>query len=35
MKTLFNRVVALIKKEWFLLITIAVIALIITLFEML
>jgi len=35
MKTLWNRVVAFLKKEWFLLITIAVITLIIALYELL
>lgn len=34
MKTLLNRVVDFVKREWFLLITIAVITLIIALFEL-
>ena len=35
MKTLFKKVSGLVKKEWFLLLTIAMIALIILLFELL
>lgn len=35
MKTLFERVLTLIKKEWFLLIMVATIALIVVLFELL
>ena len=35
MKTLFKKVSGFIKKEWFLLLTIAVIALIILLYELL
>ena len=35
MKTLFNKVYGLLKKEWFLLLTIAMIALIILLYELL
>jgi hypothetical protein len=35
MKTLFKKVYGLIKKEWFLLLTIAVIALIMLLYELL
>ena len=35
MKSLFSRVVTFIQKEWFLLIMVATIALIVTLFELL
>jgi hypothetical protein len=35
MKTVFERVLTLIKKEWFLLIMVATIALIVVLFELL
>ncbi len=35
MKTLWNKVVALVKREWFLLIAVTVISLIIALFKLL